>query len=398
MTSPEGGFYSATDADSLNPEGHAEEGWFFTWTPAEIRAALGEDRAKIVESHWGVSEAGNFEGRNILHLSRGAETIARVEEIPLETVERALTEAREALYEVRQGRPAPLLDDKILTAWNGLMISAFARAGLALGDEGLIRTGARAADFILTRMRKDGRLYRSFRNGRPEHPAFVEDYAFLVAAMLDLYEADPDTRWLREAIALQEVLDDHYADAKAGGYFTTADDHEKLIAREKPGYDGAEPTGNSVAALNLLRLHELTSREAYREAADRTLAAFDDTLAHSPAALSEMLLALDFRLDTPKEIVLVRPAPEADLAPMLEALTRSFLPNRVLAVVSEGQELDEHAELAPLLKGRVARKGRVTAFVCENRICKLPTTDPEELGRQIAEVRPLFEEGEKAGE
>ena len=382
MTSPEGAFYSATDADSLSPEGHREEGYFFTWTPAELQALLGKEKAGLVASYYGVTSRGNFEGRGILHVSRPLAEVAVEFKVKPEEAAKIVAEAREAMYEARKSRPAPLRDEKILVAWNGLMISAFARAGLAFADSGVVAAAARAADFVLTRMREEGRLRRSFKDDRAEHPAYLEDYAFLVAGLIDLYEADADPRWLREALALQAVLDSHYRDP-SGGYFTTADDHEKLLAREKPGYDGAEPSGNSVAALNLLRLAEFTSQDRYRAAADGILEAFASTLGSSPAALAEMLLALDYRLDSPREVVVVKPAAGADDGSLMDRFRALFVPNRILVVTAEGEELAAHAELVPLVSGKRAMDGKVTAYVCKQGVCRLPTSDPDELVRQL---------------
>ncbi|HWP67024.1 MAG TPA: thioredoxin domain-containing protein, partial [Candidatus Limnocylindria bacterium] len=239
MTAPEGGFYAATDADSPAPDGRREEGWFFTWTPAEIDAALGPARARVVEAYYGVTAAGNFEGRNILHTPRPLEAVAAELALPPERVQAIVEESREMLYAARAKRPPPLRDEKILTAWNGLMISAYAQAALVLGDPAYAARAARAADFVLTRMRVNGRLRRSWKDGEARHEAYLDDYAFLIAGLLDLYEATGERRWLDEAVALDRVLEAHYEDRAAGGFFMTSDDHETLLVREKPGSDGA---------------------------------------------------------------------------------------------------------------------------------------------------------------
>ena len=198
-----------------------------------------------------------------------------------------------------------------------------------------------------------------------------------------MYEADADPRWLREALGLQAVLDAHYADDLGGGYFKTADDHEALLAREKPNRDGAIPSGNSVSALNLLRLAEFTSDDAFLDRAMLLLSAFHATLKRSPTALPEMLVAVDYLLDGGKEVVLVGPESGGDMEVMLAPLRASFVPNRVLAVVREGDALEALAETVPLVAGKRAIQGRVTAYVCENRVCKYPTSDPRVLGRLI---------------
>ena len=387
MTSPEGGFYSATDADSFNPEGEMEEGWFFTWTPAEIRQALPPERAMEIETYYRVTPAGDYEGRNILHTRQTLETVAEMLELEPDRLRRNLESSRARLYEVRSRRQPPLRDEKILVAWNGLMISAFARAGFALDAASYVARARRAADFILAKMRDDkGRLIRVYMDGRAAGPGFLEDYAFFIKALLDLYEADPSPRWLAEAIALQKLLDEHYRDESGGGYFKSADDGEVLIVREKPGRDGAVPSGNSIEALNLLRLLELTTDPQYSQSADMLLSAFYQDLSAGSTALSEMFIALDYQLDTPKEIVIVSPASEEGLAEMLAPLRRSFVPNRIVSVAREGEDLEAQTFYVPLLKNKRARRGTTTAYVCESGVCALPTESPAEFERQISKV------------
>ncbi len=389
MTAPEGGFYSATDADSPGPEGRFEEGLFFTWTADEVRAVLDARTAAAALAYWDVDEPGELEGRNVLWTPLALERVAtRLEREPA-ALRRELDVARERLRQARSRRPPPLRDDKILVAWNGLAIQAFARAGFALNEPAWIDAAARAADFVLEQLRVEGRLQRAFAAGRPLGPAFLEDYAFLVAGLLDLHEARPDPRWLREALALQTVLDGHYADAAQGGYYRTADDHERLLAREKPVHDGALPSGNAVAARNLLRLHELTGEDRFLAGAGALLSAFHATLDREPLAAAELLLALETRLDTIKQIVLVRSAGAEDPPALLAPLRRSYAPNGVVVRVAEGKDLAAHAVLIPLVAGKVARDGRATAYVCENRVCRSPTTDPEVFARQLRHVRPL---------
>jgi uncharacterized protein YyaL (SSP411 family) len=389
MTAPGGAFYSATDADSLTPAGHSEEGWFFTWTPAELEEVLGAETARLVSLRFGVTSAGNFEGRNILNVSRPLTDLSAGEGISVDEITQRLNAAREELYEARKSRPAPLRDEKILAAWNGLMISAFARAGLALDEADYVQAAAHAADYVLTSMRDDrGRLFRSSRDGKAENPAFVEDYAFMIGGLLDLYEADGAVRWLREAVALQDILDEHYGDAERGGYFTTADDHEELLAREKPTYDGAEPSGNSVAALNLLRLAAFTTDDRYRAAADLLLTGFAPLLQESPGAVSELMLALDWRHDRPREVVVVTAGSAAAAAELLAPVRRTFLPNRILAVVPDAGREAGLEDLIPLIQGKVAAEGRATAYVCEHGVCQLPTSDAQVLAEQLAAPAP----------
>ena len=383
MTSEEGGFYSATDADSLTPHGEREEGWFFTWTPAELAEVLDADEKRLVTAHYGVSDQGNFEGRTILHVVRPLADVARDFEWTLQQAEATRASAADKLYRKRSERPPPLLDDKILTSWNGLMISAFARAGFVFDVPDYTSRAERAANLLLTGLRKKGRLLRSYKDGVAKHNAYLEDYAFLIAGLLDLFETTGKIRWFHEAAALQKMLDTHYADEK-GGYFETSADHETLLAREKPGRDGAEPSGNSVALMNLLRLHELTTDDRYRATAERLLAAFHNTLTRSPRALNEMLLAVDFKLGRPKEVVLVHSGKSSDLAPFLAVLRSEFLPRQVLVHVSEDQAKTLAEEL-PILKGKRAGRRGITAYVCEAGICALPTSDPERFRSQLKE-------------
>ncbi|MCZ7585455.1 MAG: thioredoxin domain-containing protein [Deltaproteobacteria bacterium] len=382
MTSPEGAFYSATDADSIGPDGHMEEGYYFTWTPDELREALGADAVRLVEAYFNVTPYGNFEGRNILHVTRPLDEIARTLSLSMDKARTMLAEARAVLYAKRNERPAPLRDDKILTSWNGLMISAFARVGFAFNEAAYIERAERAATFVLSHLAEDGRLLHSFKDGRARHRGYLDDYAFFIAALLDLFEATGDVRPLREAKRLTGELDRLYGDGEGGAYFMTASDHEQLLVRQKPYYDGAEPSGNSVAVLNLLRLNALTGDDAYRARADKAMAAFGDVMDRMPMAMSEMLLALDFRHDRVWEIVIADSQDGGGNARMLDALRGSFQPNCVLA--RAGREAD-----APIAEGKTAVSGMCTAYVCEQGICRQPVTSPEKFLAQISEVRSL---------
>ena len=370
LGAPDGGFYSASDADSLTPASKREEGWFFTWTPAEVEKVLGPESARLANAYWAITPAGNFEGRSIPSTPVPAAPAQRA----------ALAAARETLRAARAGRPLPARDEKILTAWNGLAISAFARASLVLGEPRHAARAERAADFVLRALRKDGRLLRTVKEGKSA--AYLDDYAFLVAALLDLHEATGTLRWLEEAVALDAVIAAHYEDP-AGGFFLTSDDQEKLLARDKPAYDGAEPSGLSVHVASLLRLAEITTRDTYRQRAERATRSVGHTLDTSPTSLSELLIALDYQADVPKEIVLVTPASRAEAEPFLAKLRETFLPSAVLLVTPEGDPLAKLAALAPLVSSKVAKGGKTTAYVCEKQTCELPTTDPEVFARQL---------------
>ncbi|MDH3525183.1 MAG: thioredoxin domain-containing protein [Acidobacteriota bacterium] len=380
MTSPDGGFYSATDADSPGPEGDGEEGLFFTWTPGELAAALGPDSARVVASYFDVRAAGNFEGRSILHRPKPLAAVAEGLGLPAGRVEETVAAALPLLYAARATREPPLRDDKILTAWNGLMISGFALAARTFADDRYLERAERAAGFAWSRLRAGGRLARSYREGRASNPAVLEDYAFLAAGYLDLYEAGHDARWLDRARELQATLDARYP-APGGGYYRTADDAPALLARERPAVDGALPSGNSVAALVLQRLGELTGDDAYRETADGLLASLAARLEEAPAGLTDLLLALEFRHARVQEVVLVAPS-EAAAQPFLERMRRRFAPHQVL-IVAEEARLPELEKALPLLAGKTARDGKTTAYVCEQRVCQLPTTDVDEFAAQL---------------
>jgi uncharacterized protein YyaL (SSP411 family) len=256
-------------------------------------------------------------------------------------------EAGQTLYQARARRTAPHLDRKTVVSWNGLAISAFARAALVLGDGAYAGRASRAADFVSSRLTSGGRLRRSAVDGRAGGVGYLDDYAFMIQAQLDLFETTGEARWLRQAIELQTTLDAHFWDASGGGYFLTPDDGEKLLVREKPDSDGAEPAGNSVAILNLLRLAELSGDDAYRRRAEQALSTFAPTLVSEPVALPAMLSAIDFATDTPKEIAIVKPASGAGAEALLAVLRSTFVPTRVLVIATEGAQLEAIAALVP---------------------------------------------------
>jgi uncharacterized protein YyaL (SSP411 family) len=392
MTSPEGGFYSATDADSIGPQGHREEGYFFTWTPAELDQALNDSEANLVKQYYAVTSGGNFEGRNILNNPRPLDEVAKKLKLSEHEARKLLNSAREKLYQVRSKRPAPIRDEKILTAWNGLMISAFAQAGFILNEKKYLNAAQDAANFIQNKLLKGKKLFRSYKDGKAKYDGYLDDYAFYIAAILDLYESTSDLKWLKMAIKLDKSLEEHFEDKKSGGFFMTSHGHEELLAREKPAYDGAEPSGNSIAVLNLLRLQEFTTADTYRVRAEKAFKAFSGTLKENPIALSEMLLAWDFHLDRPKEIILVKPTDKkSETEALLEVLRKQFMPNRVQVIVTMGEELTTHSKIIPLLESKFPMEGLPTAYVCKKGICLLPTSDPKELAKQIAEVDKLKE-------
>ena len=371
MTSPEGALYSATDADS-----EGEEGRFFVWTEREIRELLGTDADRFI-GYYGVTPGGNFEhGTNVLHVPR-----------PAETTWEALAPARARLLEARERRPRPLRDEKVLAGWNGLAISALALGGRVLGEPRWVAAAERAADFVLARMVKDGRLQRSFKDGAAGVPAFLDDHAFVVQGLIDLHEATFAPRWLEAAVDLAGRADAIFGDPDGGGWFDSGTDHERLLAREKATHDGAEPSGASVMLLDVLRLEAFTTDDRWRRMAHGALRHHGRALAETPMALSEMLLAVDFATDAPREVVLVWPEGQSPPEDFLAVLRGTFLPNRAITGASEGAGVARVGRTAKAAEGKVAA-GRPTAYVCERGQCRLPAIDAEKLRSQIAPVRP----------
>ena len=380
MTAPGGAFYSATDADSED-----EEGKFFVWSEKEISERLGADAPRFMR-YYGVSAGGNFAeipGANILNVAH-----------PDEAEWAALAPARATLYAARAKRVPPLRDDKQLAAWNGLMISGLAVGGRILGEPRYAAAAARAAEFVLGHMRQGDRLQRSFKEeggaaGRAPAGAsgFLDDYAFVAAGLFDLYEATFDVRWLREALATADATERRFGDAQRGGWYMTSDEHERLIAREKTTYDGAEPSGTSVALRNTLRAYAFTGDERWRGIAEKALGSLQGALESKPVAITEALLALDAFTNVSREVALVWPAGESGGVESLQAvLRRTFLPNAVLAGAAEGEGLAELAKLAPFAAEKVAQSRRATAYVCERGHCELPATDPEAFAKQLAKA------------
>jgi uncharacterized protein YyaL (SSP411 family) len=388
MTSGRGGFYSATDADSPTPSGHDEEGWFFTWTPAELEALLGDEGAAVVASAFGVTSGGNFEGRNILHRVKSDREVAAELRMPTKRIAEILTEARSALYDARASRPPPIRDDKIIAAWNGMMISAFAKAGWALGSEAYVEAAAKAGEFVLREMRDESSgLVRTFRNGVESDTGFVDDYTSMVGACLDLFETTGDPRWLSAALEVQAAQDARFLDAENGGYFMTPADGEALLVREKPAYDRAVPSPNSVAANNLLRLNEITGDPRWRQQAERLFAALAFRVTRSPTAFPLLLSALDRYYDVPLEVALIVQERHAEATSLAQRLRTTYLPNKSFLLLRE-DEAERQQERVPWLEGKRALRGKATAYVCERGRCDLPTSSPPVFERQLDKRTP----------
>jgi uncharacterized protein len=362
MRGAEGGFYSALDADS-----EGEEGRFYVWTPEQLERVLGEGAAVVAE-HFGVTESGNFEGASILHLPGGADS----EPPP------GLDEARRALYEARSRRVWPGLDDKRLASWNALAIAALADAGAVLDREDYLDAARGCAEFVLGSMRDgEGRLLRTFKDGRSHLNGYLEDHAFLLEALLTLYEATFEQRWFDEALALAETTIERFGDPERGGFFSTSSDHEELIARRKEIGDHPIPSGNSSAALGMLRLSALSGERSYEEQAEGVLRLFAAPAVRRPDAFAHLLRALDFHLAPTREVALVAPASAAesrdDLAKLAAVVRERLRPHLVLAGGAEG------TTSPPLLADRPAVDGKPAAYVCESFACQAPVTDAKSL-------------------
>jgi hypothetical protein len=379
MTDPLGGFYSAEDADS-----EGEEAVFYIWTEAQMQAVLGDEAGARAARYWGVEDGGNFidqgsgqkVGASLLHLPRDPLTVAVERGVEPAELEAELEAWRAALFAAREERVHPLKDDKVLADWNGLMIAAFALAGRALDEPRYTTAAARAADFVLARMRDDeGRLYKRWRGGAAALDSMLEDHAFVIWGLLELYQSTLEPRWLREALALQAVQDAHFWDAGAGGYYMSPDDGEELIVRAKKIYDGAIPSGNSVAVLNLARLARLTGDTAHEERAWEVVKAFGGEVAkNGVSSHPQLLVAVDFLLGPSHEVVVVGDPQAEDTRAMLRALRDGFRPNDVLLLRPPGTA-PEIVALAPFTAEHTQLAGRATAYVCENFACQAPTAD-----------------------
>jgi uncharacterized protein YyaL (SSP411 family) len=376
MRSPEGGFYSAEDADSEGVEGK-----FYVWTPEEIEATLEPEDAKLAERYWDVTERGNFEGKNILNVPRPPEAVADEFGLSTEELWQGILAIREKLFTEREKRVRPGRDEKVLAAWNGLMLRAFALAAGATGREEYLRVAEENAVFLLEKLVVDGRLRRSYKDGQARLNGYLEDYACVADGLVELYEATFETRWLREAASLADAILGLFWEEAEGAFYDTAADHEELVTRPRDVYDNATPSGNSVAVDVLLKLSVLLEREDYRERAGAVLDNLSGGMVQVPGAFGRLLSALDFYLSTPYEVAIIGEREAPDTKMLLETVYSSYLPNKVVAGSSEKDE--EATQLVPLLANRPMRGGRPTAYVCVNYACQSPTTDPAELARQL---------------
>ncbi len=373
MTSPQGGFYSTQDADS-----EGEEGKFFLWTPEEIRAALLPEDADLFMRYYGVTEEGNFDGKNILHVAQDAETVAEEAGIDLERVQDALSRGRAMLFKVREQRVKPGRDEKILTSWSGLMLCSFAEAARYLSRPDYLEIAIKNARFLLGELRdKEGRLLRTYKDGRAHLNGYLEDYAFLADGLLALYEASFDPHWFAVARDLMDEAIKLFADEQNGGFFDTGSDHEALVSRPKDIMDNATPAGNSVAAGVLLRQAAFTGNEDYHRRANDYLLPMADIMVQHPQAFGHALCALDFAVSPVKEIALIGDPHQDDTRALLEVVNERYLPNSVLACAAPDNR--KAMETIPLLADRPMKDGKATAYVCQHFTCLAPVNTAEEL-------------------
>lgn len=395
LGSEEGGFYSAEDADSPKPDDRQRhgEGAFYLWSRQEIVVHLEPAAAEIFLHHYGVEAAGNapddphgdFQGLNILYQAKTvAETAAAFQRTPAE-IAATLAQARQLLLAVRDRRPYPHLDDKIDTAWNGLLLSALARAGRVLGEARYLAAAERLADFLQNTLydREGGLLFHRYRAGQVGVAGQLEDYAFFGQGLLDLYEAGLDRRWLQLAIALNERQHALFWDRQGGGFFETSDQDQTLLARMKGDYDAATPAGNSVAALNLLRLAALGENPAWRRRGQATINAFAAILRDSPQALPQMLAALDFS-SRPRRVVLAGRRGGADTLKLQEAINRLFLPDTVVVLAESGGGAADLAGAWPRLADYPLVGGQATAYLCADNACRPPLCEGGALSALLA--------------
>ncbi len=387
MAGPNGAFYSAEDADSPLPENPEEksEGAFYIWTKVEIEDILGTEASKIFNYYFGVEEKGNalsdpqgeFTGKNILYVAHSLDETAKQFGKSSTEMKKLLQESRQKLFQVRVKRPRPHLDDKVITSWNGLMIGAFARGYQALDEPRYLKAAEHAANFITTKLYDPDKkiLLRRYRDDTAGLEAHLDDYAFLVHGLLDLYEAVLDVKWLAQAMELTDKQIVLFWDKTGGGFYDTSGKDETVLSRMKEDYDGAEPTGNSIAALNLLRLAQMTDNDDWHQKGAKTIVTFGERLQQYPSIMPQMLAALDFQLDKPKQIIIAG-APEAmDTQKMLREIHSRYLPNKIILLADGGEGQKRLSKYLPFIASVSMQNGKATAYICENYVCKLPTAD-----------------------
>ena len=382
MTSPEGGFYSAEDADS-----EGEEGKFYVWSLSEIARVLGEEDAAIFNAAYNIRERGNFNdeatgrptGRNIPHKTKTMTELAAEIDLDPNKLAKKLETMRQKLYTVRKKRIHPYKDDKVLTDWNGLMIAAMAVGGRVLGNEEYLVSAQKAAGFLLSHLKQNGRLLKRYRDGDAALPGHLDDYAFLVWGLLELYESTFDANYLREALILNQVMIDRFWDKEGGSFYFTADDAEDVLVRHRELYDGAIPSGNSVAAMNNLRLARLSGNNGLEEIARNIARAFSREIRDTPQAYTQMLSALDFMVGPAAELVIAGDLQDQNTERLLKKLYTSFVPNKVVLLHPSGEAGKVIEDIAPFTREQQAIEGKATAYVCRNYACQAPVNDAEAM-------------------
>ncbi|UCF83364.1 MAG: thioredoxin domain-containing protein [Desulfobacteraceae bacterium] len=376
MTDPDGGFYCAEDADS-----DGKEGLFYVWTPEEVKKHLGEKLGDLFCRFHDITDEGNFEdGNSIPHIPVDPEIFAKKEGMDLKRLEAFLKDARRQLFVVREKRAHPLKDDKILTSWNGLMIAALAKASQALEDPAYADAARKSVSFILKNLRKaDGRLLRRYRQGDAAYPGYLDDYAFFVWGLIELYEATFDVSYLEKAVELNQEMIDIFWDKQMGGLFFTGRGNEPLIVKNKEIYDGALPSGNSVAALNFLRLGRMTGNVSLEQKYEQVTRYFSGQVTGHPMAYTQLLVALDFMVGPSKEIVITGDRALDGTQAMIAAVQRKFLPNKVVLFRPQGSEGKRLVDLSPFVEPMAPMNERPTVFVCEQYACQTPITDVDQL-------------------
>jgi len=383
MTAPEGGFYSAEDADS-----QGEEGKFYLWTQEEVFRLFGDEERDFVARVFNIEKDGNFaeqrtgrkSGVNILHVTKSLEELASDLSLSRSDLESHLEAIRQKLSAYREKRVHPMKDDKILTDWNGLMIAALAKGAQYFDEPEYAEAARHAADFLVGNMRKtDGRLWHRYRDGQAGVQANLDDYAFLVWGLVELYEAVFAVKYLRVAVELTEDMLRHFWDGDTGGLYLTPEDGESLLVRKKEIHDGAIPSGNSVAMLNLLRLGRMTATPDWEEKAAAVGRAFSQSVKQSPSAHSQLMVALDFGVGPSYEVVIAGNAQAEDTSTMVKALRTRFLPNKVVLLNPDEQDSPEMSQLAAFTRNQTSIEGKATAYVCLNYNCKSPTTDVNKM-------------------
>jgi len=382
MTDAKGGFYSTEDADSEGVEGK-----FYTWKPSELRDVLGETAAETFARVYDVTDVGNFEHTNILNLPKTLGQQAKLLGRDVEEMTAELAESRAKLFDAREVRVHPHKDDKVIVAWNGLMIDAMARAGAVLEEPRYIEAARKAADFLLAELRRDdGRLLHTWRNGTAKLDGYLDDYSCLANSLVSLYEATFQSRYVDEAAALVSVMLDKFTDAKGGGFFFTADDQEQLIVRSKDVTDNAVPSGNAMAATVLARLGKLTGKLEHLDAAEQAMLASLEMMQRFPSATSQMLQAVDLYLGPTYELVLAGDPDDEATRTVTADLRQRFLPNKVLALADHAAS--ESTTLAELVRGKLSPGDTPTLYVCEGFTCQAPALGEEEITHALDELMP----------